>query len=141
VTADDRPTAYVDANVLVAFLAGPAHPAHAAARSIMGRVGSGDLLIILTPIVVAEALWLARGVLGVDRPTAVRWMSDLLRAPGVEATEAPVLGRALDLMVRHPRLDVADAWIAARALSAGPPMVASLDRDLDAIEGIDRLGD
>ena len=47
-------TAYADANLCIALLAGPPHSAHDVAVEMFRRVAEGRLVLILTPVIVAE---------------------------------------------------------------------------------------
>jgi predicted nucleic acid-binding protein len=131
--------AYVDAHVLIAFLAGAAHPLHDASRALLARMDRGELRLIVSPIVVAEVVWAARSALGRSRGQAAALLLEVLESDGFEVTERTVLRHALQLQADHPRLDFADAWLAARAVIVGPPTVASFDGDLDTIEGVARI--
>ena len=66
-------------------------------------------------------------------------MASILAEPGLVATDRVILMRALALIDAHPQLDFTDAWIAASALGTSQARVASFDRDLDGIEGLERI--
>lgn len=132
--------AYVDTNAIVALFAGPAHALHDAALGIFREVAEGRLSLILTPVVVAELMYVALGVLGWARSDAVRRIADLLDAQGLIVEERSVLEEALGLLGERNRLDFPDAYLASRALEMDVPVVVSFDRDLDIIPGIRRLG-
>lgn len=131
--------AWADTNLFVALFADVAHPMHAPALNLFRRVAEGSLRLIVTPIVVAELVYVAEGVLGWTRRTAAERLAELLVADGLEVREQVALLRALELYGSHGRLDYADAYLAGSALASGPPVVASLDRDLDRVRGIRRL--
>lgn len=131
--------AYGDTNVFVALLAGPAHPLHDLALDVFRRVAGGELGLIVTPIVVAELVHVARSVLGWTRKVIGQRLGSLLEAEGLVVNEQAALHYALELYGTRSRLDFADAYLAAVALVVGPPAVASFDRDLDAIEGLRRI--
>ena len=132
--------AYADANVLVALLVGTRHRFHAAAARLFWRADRGEIRLIIAPIVLAETIWSARSALGQTQSQIASILLDVLSADGLEVVELPVMRRALELQVEHPRLDFADAYLAARGMVVGPPVVASFDRDLDRITGIERMG-
>jgi predicted nucleic acid-binding protein len=131
--------AYADTNLFVALLVGSSHPLHDQALGVFRRVADGQLGLIVTPIVVAELVYVARSLLGWTRQVAAQRLGPLLEADGLALTERPVLARALRLYGERSRLDFADAYLAALALEVGPPAVASFDADLDIVEGIRRI--
>lgn len=131
----------MDTNLLLAFLAGASHPHHAQAVSLLGQMDRGELRLIVEPVVVAECVWAARSALGRPRAAAAALLSDFLESDGFEVRDRPIVQRALRLQTERPRLDFADAWLAARALVSGPTRIASFDRDIDAIAGLDRISE
>jgi len=131
--------AYADTNLFVALLVGSGHPLHEQALGIFRRVADGQLGLIVTPIVVAELVYVARSLLGWTRKVTAQRLGPLLEADGLVLTEGPVLARALQLFGERSRLDFADAYLAALALEIGPPVVASFDADLDVLEGVRRI--
>jgi len=131
--------AWADANLFLAFLAGPSHIHHAKAVALFAAVERGELILVVAPVVVAEITWAARRTLGWDRPTTARAMASILAEPGLVVTDRVILMRALALIDAHPRLDFTDAWTAASALGTPQARVASFDQDLDGIEGLERV--
>lgn len=131
--------AYADTNLFVALLVGPGHPLHEQALGLFRRVADGQLGLIVTPIVVAELVYVARSLLGWTRQLTAQRLGPLLEADGLVLTEGPTLARALRLYWERSRLDFADAYLAALALEVGPPAVASFDADLDTVDGVRRI--
>ena len=131
--------AYADTNLFVALLAGPTHPLHDPALRVFRRVAEGTLGLIVTPVVVAELVYVTRDVVGWSRTVTAARLSSLLDADGLILTEAAVTRRALTLYGERPRLDLADAYLAAAALEVGPAAVASFDTDLDTVDGVRRI--
>lgn len=123
----------------MALLVGPTHPLHDAALALFRRVADGRLGLIVTPIVVAELVYVTRSLHGWTRGSTATRLSSLLDADGLIVTEQAVVIRALRLFGERSKLDFADAYLAAAALEAGPMTVASFDADFDAIEGIRRI--
>ena len=132
-------SAYADTNVFIALLVGPAHPLHEPALSIFRRVADGDLVLVVTPVVVAELAYVGRSVLGWTRAVAADRLAELLSADGLVVAEAATGQRALRLYREQSKLDFADAYFAAAALEVGPAVVASLDAGLDSVEGVQRI--
>ena len=124
--------------MFVALLAGPTHALHGPALSLFRRVAEGTLRLIVTPIVVAELVYVTRDVVGWSRTVIAEQLGSLLDADGLVVMEAAVTRRALTLYGERTRLDFADAYLAAAALELGPAAVASFDADFDALTGLRR---
>lgn len=131
--------AYVDTNLVVALFAGARHPLHEPALAIFRRVAEGSLDLILTSPVIQELVYLAEPLLGWNRRTFSERIVRFIEADGILLAE-PTLAGALQIYADDPRLDFTDAYLAAAALEVGPPLVASLDRDLDRVKEIRRIG-
>ena len=125
--------------MFVALLAGPTHALHGPALSLFHRVAEGTLRLIVTPIVVAELVYVTRDVVGWSRTVIAERLGSLLDADGLVVMEAAVTRRALTLYGERTRLDFADAYLAAAALELGPAAVASFDADFDALTGLRRI--
>lgn len=131
--------AYADTNLFVALFAADDHPSHAAALRLFRRVAEGSLRLIVTPMIVAELVYVGRSLLKWSRTTVSDRLTTMLEADGLIVPESMVLRRGLTLYREYPRLDFADAYIAASALELGPQLVASFDADFDRIAGVTRL--
>lgn len=102
-------------------------------------MADGALRLIVTPIVVAELVYVTRSMFTWTRRSTAERLGSLLEADGLAITERTVIARALQLYREHSRLDFADAYLAAIALEVGPAAVASFDADFDAVKGVRRL--
>lgn len=123
----------------MALLAGSDHALHDPALQVFRRVAEGALRLIVTPIVVAELVYVTRSVFSWTRRSTAERLGSLLEADGLTIAEPTVITRALQLYREHSRLDFADAYLAAVALEVGPDAVASFDADFDAVGGIRRI--
>ena len=132
-------TAYADTNLFVALLVGSGHPLHDAAIGVFRRVADRELALIVTPIVVAELVYVARSLLRWTRKATSARLGALLEAERLVLIEGRTLKLALQLYADLSKLDFADAYLAAAALEIGPPVVASFDSDLDLVEGVRRI--
>lgn len=131
--------AYADTNVFIALLVGPDHLLHEPALSIFRRVADGELNLIVTPVIVAELVYVGRSVLRWTRHVTADRLGELLSADGLLVREPAIVQRAIRLYAERPKLDFADAYLAAAALEAGPAAVASFDVGLDTVEGLRRI--
>ena len=132
-------SAYADTNVFIALLVGPGHPLHEPSLSIFRRVAEGDLVLVVTPVIVAELVYVGLSLLGWTRAAAAERLGELLSADGLVVAEARTIQRALLLYKERSKLDFADAYLAAAALEVGPAAVASFDGGLDSVEGVRRI--
>lgn len=123
----------------MALLAGSDHALHDAALEVFRRVADGALRLIVTPIIVAELVYVTRSLFTWTRRSTAERLGSLLEADGLTITERAVIARALQLYREHSRLDFADAYLAAIALEVGPASVTSFDADFDGVEGIRRI--
>lgn len=131
--------AWADTNLFVALFADDSHPLHGRALDVFRRVADGSLRLIVTPVVVAELVYVAEAVFRWRRSTVAHRLGELVTAEGLEVREAAVVSRALELYGASRRLDFVDAYLAALALTGEPRTVASLDRDFDNIQGVRRV--
>lgn len=132
-------TALADTNIFIALLAGPSHALHERSLELFRSVADGRLTLIVTPVILAELVYACGTVLGWSRAMTSDRLATLLRANGLSVREKVTLISALELFGRHRRLDLPDAYLAATALTAGPAVVASFDRDCDVVDGVTRV--
>lgn len=135
----EAPAAYADTNLFVALFATDEHPSHERAVQLVRRATEGALRLIVTPIVLAEIVYVTSALLRWNRTTIAERLAAMLDADGVVTRETAVLHRALSLYQDVSRLDFADAYLAAAALEVGPTVIASFDADFDRLEGIRRI--
>lgn len=126
-------SAYVDTNVLVRHITGD-HDGHARRATALLH---GPRRLLLEPLVLLETAFVLGGPYGYSRDRIVRCLLDVLTLPAIVA-DIDLLSTALALHVEH-RIGLPDAVLAAAALLDGPPVVASFDRDLDRVPGLERL--
>lgn len=134
-----RVTAYADTNLFVGLFAEPTHALHGPALDLFRRVADGALTLVVVPLVVAELVYVCSSTLRWTRSVVAERLSALIEADGLTVREQPTIRLSLELYRLHRRLDFADAYLAAAALGPGPTLIASFDRDLDAIAGVTRL--
>jgi predicted nucleic acid-binding protein len=108
----------VDANVLLRFLTGePEDMAERAAR-LMRRAEEGEVLLILSPLVVAEMVWVLKSFYRRSGEEIAHVLVPLLSADGLEVEDREVLVRALEL-ARDKNVDFVDAVLALQAIRNG----------------------
>ena len=105
----------VDANVLLRFLTGePEGMAERAAR-LMRRAEEGEVLLILSPLVVAETVWVLKSFYRRSATEIAQVLIPLLSADGLEVRDREILVGALGL-ARDKNVDFADAVLALEAV-------------------------
>jgi predicted nucleic acid-binding protein len=105
----------VDANVLLRFLTGePEGMAEPAAR-LMRRAEEGEVLLILSPLVVAETVWVLKSFYRRSAAEIAQVLIPLLSADGLEVKDREILVGALGL-ARDKNVDFADAVLALEAV-------------------------
>ncbi len=125
---------WVDANVLLRFLTGEPEPMAERAARLMRQAEQGEVLLILTPLVVAEVVWTLKSFYRRPYDEIARVLVPLLSADGVETQEREILIRALDL-TRNKNVDFSDAVLAVQADRHGEP-VCTFDEDFKRLPGV-----
>jgi predicted nucleic acid-binding protein len=107
-------TAWLDTNVVVRFLTKEPVALARRAERVLAKAQSGELTLRLTPIVVAEIVWVLRTVYGREPAEIATALSALLMADGILADQHDTLLEALSLM-QSQRVAFPDAFIAVAA--------------------------
>ena len=124
-------TAWLDTNVVVRFLTrNPADLAERADR-LFAKAQAGEIAFRLTPIVVAEIVWVLKTVYGHETAEIAASVSAMLQADGILVDQRDTLLEALELM-REKRVAFPDAYIAVSARQANEP-VCSFDRGFERL--------
>lgn len=126
----------VDTNVLLRFLGGEPRPQAEAARKLFADAASGEVVLDLSPVIVAEALYTLISFYGVERKEAAEKVLALVRRRGVKVREASQVFSALERL-RTVNVGFADAFLAAGGVEE-KVAVASFDRDLDKFKDVER---
>lgn len=130
--------AYVDTNILIRVLIGDAPLQADAARHLLAAAERGDVRLILTPVTLAEVVWVLSSFYRVSRAQIAASLGALIGAEGLEV-DNPDIALASLMLYLEGQLDFVDAYLAAQAVYRGPPFVYSFDRDLDQVSGLRRL--
>jgi predicted nucleic acid-binding protein len=116
----------IDANVLLRFLTGePKDLAERAAR-LMVRAERGEVVLVLSPLVVAEMVWVLKSVYRRSYEEIAQVLIPLLSAAGLEAEDREMMIEAMEL-TRTRNVDFLDAVLALQALREGET-VCTFDR-------------
>ncbi len=127
----------LDTNLLLRFLSGQPLAQAEAVKRLFSQAAAGEVILDVSPIIVAEAYYTLTSFYGVDRKTAAEQISLLIQQHGVRLRDADQVFGALRLL-QTANVGFADAFLAAGAMAEKVP-VASFDRDLDKLRGMTRF--
>ena len=132
-------TACLDTDVIVRFLTGDDPAKQQKAGELFARVVAGELALTVTPMAVADAVFVltSPNLYAVPRPDAAEMLISLLTHPGFLVEHKSRMIVALTIFRSH-NLDFSDAYTAAVALEDQSPEVVSYDRDFERVFGLRR---
>ena len=131
------PTRYLlDTNILLRFLSGEPVTQAAAARNLFAQAAAGKVVLDISPVIVAEALYTLLSFYGVERKRAAEKLSVLLQQRGVKLRDANQVLSALERL-QTANVGFADAFLAAGAAEE-TVSVASFDHDFDKFKDVKR---
>ena len=133
----NSPTRYlVDTNILLRFLSGEPPMQAAAAKKLFSRAATGEIVLDLSAVIIAETFYTLLSFYGVERKVAAEKLALLLQQRGVKVREANQVLSALQRL-QTTNVGFADAYLAAGALEEKLP-IASFDRDFDKFKNLTR---
>ncbi len=126
----------LDSNVLLRFLTGDPPAMAEAAASLLGRAERGEVILELSPLVLAETAFTLESFFKKPRKAVAATLGQFVLRSGVRLSERE---RLLDALrrVEQTGVHLVDAYLAASAAETGLP-VASFDRDLDRFQDVQR---
>lgn len=135
------PEILVDANVILRHLTGQPPELARRAAAIMRGAEQGQFSLVVTPLTLAECVWVLETSYRKPRHAIADTLLLLLQARGIVAREEAAVVAALTYYRDTPRLDFADAYLAGVATQEGPPRIASFDKGLRRIPGVSLFAD
>jgi predicted nucleic acid-binding protein len=126
----------LDTNVLVRALFRGEDDQSRRSAELLARGEAGGVRLLLTSVVVAEVIYVARSHFDAARAEVAEALSDLLSHRAVRCPEREILRDALGRYARS-KVDFADCYLAAVAVDEDA-VVCSFDRDLDTFPDIRR---
>ncbi|MGI8910437.1 MAG: PIN domain-containing protein [Rubrobacteraceae bacterium] len=123
---------WADANILLRFLTGEPPEMSSRSERLLQRARSGEILLKIHPIVVAETVWVLQSFYGHSREDVASVLVPLLTEHGLKVEGSNVVVRALESMAEN-NVDFADALLAESARSRGEG-VASFDEDFRKLD-------
>lgn len=125
------PEVLLDANVLLRYLTGDPAPMADRARALMERAENGEFLLVLTPLIVAECVWVLKSFYKHSFATIANALQQVFELDGLHAQDAELISAALTSVARS-NVDFADAYLAQMA-QAGAVKVATFDQDFSRL--------
>jgi predicted nucleic acid-binding protein len=130
--------ALIDANVILRYFTQDPPKFAEAAHKTFAAAQAGQVILLLTPITVAEVVWVLESFYGYPKPQIAATISQFLRSDGLEVIDLDLQVRALQFY-DEKNIDFADALLAAYALSRDINQVYSFDKHFSRIPGVERL--
>ena len=127
----------LDTNILLRFLSGEPVRQAQAAKKLFAQAAAGEVLLDVSPVIVAETIYTLLSFYGVERQEAVEKLLMLLRQPGLKIRDGAQVFSALE-RVRAANAGFADAFLAAGGAEENVA-IASFDRDLDKFQDVKRF--
>jgi predicted nucleic acid-binding protein len=108
----------LDSNVLLRFLTRDPGDMAEQAAGLMLRAEHKEVLLVLSPLVIAEVIWVLKSFYRNTLAEITRAVGPLLSADGVEVEDREVMIEAIELM-RDKNVDFVDAVLALQAARRG----------------------
>ena len=121
-----RELAWLDANVILRYLLRDREDLFRRAAALFARAEAGTLTLLISPLTLAEAVWVLDSFYGYPRQTICAALGDFLASPGVEPEEREVLLAALE-DYRDRNVDFIDAYLFRHAVAKGVARICSFD--------------
>jgi predicted nucleic acid-binding protein len=127
----------VDTNVLLRFLSGEPVQQAAGARKLFNRAAAGEIVLEVSPVIVAETIYTLLSFYEVERKDAVEKLLTLLQQRGLRVRDGAQVFSALERL-RTTNVGFADAYLAADGAEESVA-IASFDRNWDKFKGVKRF--
>ncbi len=118
---------WIDANVVLRYLIRDDEKLFSLASRVMEMAERGEVRLHLSPLTVAELVWVLDSFYDYPRNQVADVVSSFVKAGGVAVEERDLIIKALE-DYSNLNVDFIDAYIAARAHAANWPVV-TFDRD------------
>ncbi len=122
---------WVDANVLLRLLTNDPPEMAEKAAALAGGAERGEIILRVSPIVVAEMVWVLQSFYGFKKREIADALTAVLLAEGVDALDRDVVLASLEAMATA-NVDFIDAYLAQVALGKDE-LVCSFDEDFHSL--------
>ena len=130
--------AFADANLILRYFTKEPPDMAEAALKTFSAAQDGHMCLIITPITVAEVVWVLESFYDYPKDRIAATITQFLHSDGLEVMDLDILIQALSFY-DEKNIDFADALLAVSALRRGPNFIYSFDRHFDRIPEITRL--
>jgi predicted nucleic acid-binding protein len=127
--------AYIDSNVILRYLTQDPPKMAEKALKIFTEAKKGRLILLITPLTVAEVVWVLESYYGHPKKDIADTLTQFLLCDGLEIESLELMIGSLNLY-QERNIDFADAVLASQALRKGPPSIYSFDHHLNRVPGI-----
>jgi predicted nucleic acid-binding protein len=127
--------AYIDSNVILRYLTQDPPKMAEKALKIFTEAKKGRLILLITPLTVAEVVWVLESYYGHPKKDIADTLTQFLLCDGLEIESLELMIGSLNLF-QERNIDFADAVLASQALRKGPPSIYSFDHHLNRVPGI-----
>lgn len=131
------PRYHLDSNILLRFLTGEPPDMFAAASALILSAEKGEVLLELSPLVLAETAFTLESLYKRPRREVAKTLAEFVNRLGVRLAERERLLDALE-RVQNTGVHLVDGYLAAAAAETKLP-VASFDRDFDKFKDVTRF--
>jgi predicted nucleic acid-binding protein len=126
---------YIDSNVILRYLTQDPPGMAEKALKIFRDAKEGRLTLLITPLTVAEVVWVLESYYGHSKKQISEILTQFLLCDGLEVESLDLMIGSLNIY-QDKNIDFADAVLANQALRIGPPSIYSFDQHLNRVPGI-----
>jgi predicted nucleic acid-binding protein len=126
---------YIDSNVILRYLTQDPPGMAEKALKIFMDAKEGRLTLLITPLTVAEVVWVLESYYGHSKKQISEILTQFLLCDGLEVESLDLMIGSLNIY-QDKNIDFADAVLASQALRVGPPSIYSFDKHLNPVPGI-----
>ena len=126
---------YIDSNVILRYLTQDPPGMAEKALKIFMDAKEGRLTLLITPLTVAEVVWVLESYYGHSKKQISEILTQFLLCDGLEVESFDLMIGSLNIY-QDKNIDFADAVLASQALRIGPPSIYSFDHHLNRVPGI-----
>jgi predicted nucleic-acid-binding protein len=131
-------TSFLDTNILLRFFTKDDEAKAERAFKLLQRVESGQEKVIISSLVVFEAVFTLQHSYKVERPRIRELVEGVLSMPGIQLPKKTTYYKAFEIYASTP-LSFADCYNAAYMQELGITQIYSWDEEFDDLPGITRI--
>ena len=124
---------WIDTNVIIRIITGDPKDLAEDAEEMIQKVEAGELILRLTPLVVAECCWVLAFFYEAEPTDIGEVLIKLTNSIGIETEEKDVVHQALRYYMER-KVDFVDAYIAAHAKVNPPEDVVTWDKHFKRLD-------